>query len=234
FNVTYNGSVPTRQIYEVNFNWTAENVPEGFSIAPARIGVGSSPIYDYYDYGRDIIISDMLRSGVEYNSTRYIHGPCPEVVNESNYNSSSKPFGYTTISGNANTGTNLTWNLTALHPIWNNTVTLPYVVNDSGTFIMQPRFCILIDSLWLGGTTGTYPINLGANVTYVDDTWNETKNATSNVPETNVHGPLINVTKEITDIYTFIPPDNTCQYIYPYDPTRPNFTEPYPRIPYNM
>ncbi|MFN3527744.1 MAG: hypothetical protein ACK4YO_01410, partial [Candidatus Altarchaeaceae archaeon] len=233
FNVTYNGSVPTQQIYEVNFKWTAENVPDGFSIAPARIGVGNSSIREYYDYGRDIIISDKLRSGVQYLSSRYIHGPCPEVVNESIYNS-AKPFNYTTIIGNASTGTNITWNLTALHSDWNNTVTVPYVVNDSENFTTQSKFCILVDSLWLGGTTGTYPINLGANVTYVDDTWNETKSAESNVPEADVHGPRINVTKKITDIYTFIPPDNKCQYVYPYDPNRPNFTEKYPRIPYNM
>jgi len=233
FNVTYNGSVPAQQIYEVNFNFSALNVPENFSISPAKIGVGNSTIYDYYDYGRNIIISDKLRSGVEYASTKYIYGACPAAVNETNYNS-ARNFNYSEKTGNAHAGTNITWNLSALEPSYNNSVTLPYVVNDSGTFITQPRFCILIDSLWLGGTTGTYPINLGANVTYTDDTWNEEKNASSNVPHTDLHGPLINVTKRITDIYVFIPPDNYCQYIYPYDPNRPNFTEPHPRIPYNM
>ncbi|CEG13099.1 hypothetical protein MSIBF_A3220001 [groundwater metagenome] len=234
FNVTYNGSVPNQMIYEANFNYTANSVPDNFSISPAKIGVGNSPIYDYYDYGRDIIITDKLRSGINYSGTKYIYGACPLVVNETNYNS-AKNFNYTNIIGDANTGTNITWNLTQLAPTYNNTITIPYVINNSGTFITQPRFCILIDSLWLGGTTGTYPVNLGASVNYTDNTWNETKSVSSNVPETDVHGPVINVTKNITDIYIFIPPEPShCQYIYPYDPNKPNFTEPYPRIPYNI
>ncbi len=234
-NVTYNGSLSQNFIYEANFNFTANNVPENFSIAPAKIGIGNFHIYDFYDYGRDIIISDTLRSGVAYNSSKYILGACPENIDKTVYDSfSSHSFNYTSIIGDASTGTDLTWNLRELNPTWNNSVTLPYVINYSGTFISRSRFCILIDSLWLGGTTGTYPINLGASVNYTDNTWNEEKNATSIVPETDVHGPLINVTKKITDIYTFLPPDNYCQYIYPFDPSRPNFSEPLPVIPYNM